>query len=55
MLSAGDRTGTLRNVRLMLIQGVSRETHVFEINFTPLIFSVAFIYYHEMIRHYMPF
>ena len=27
----------------------------FEINITPLIFSVEFIYYHEMIRCYMPF
>ena len=28
---------------------------VFQINITPLIFSVEFIYYHEMIRYYAPF
>ena len=37
------------------IQGESRETDVFQINITPLIFSVEFFYYHEMIRYYMPF
>ena len=37
------------------IQGLSRETDVFEINITPLIFSAEFIYYHEMIRYYAPF
>ena len=37
------------------VQGASRETDVFEINITSLIFSVEFIYYHEMIRYYMPF
>ena len=37
------------------IQSVSREKDVFEINITPLIFSAEFIYYHEMIRYYMPF
>ena len=28
---------------------------LFEINIAPLIFSVEFIYYHEMTRYYMPF
>jgi len=37
------------------VQGASRETDVFEINITPLIFSVEFIQYHDMIRYYMPF
>ena len=37
------------------IQGASRETDLFEINIAPLFFSVEFIYYHEMIRYYMPF
>jgi len=37
------------------IQSASRETDVFEINIIPLIFSVEFIYYHEMICYYMPF
>jgi hypothetical protein len=37
------------------IQSASRETDVFEINIIPLIFSVQFIYYHEMICFYMPF
>ena len=38
-----------------LVQGVSRETDDFEIYIIPLIFSVEFIYYHEMIRYYVPF
>ena len=33
---------------LNVYTGVSREKDVFEINITPLIFSVEFIYYHEM-------
>ena len=28
---------------------------LFEINITPLIFHVEFIYYHEMIHYYTPF
>ena len=38
-----------------IIQNASRETDVLEINSTPLIFSVEFIWYHEMIRYYMSF
>ena len=34
----------------VIIQGASRETDVFEINITLLIFSVEFIYYHEIVR-----
>jgi hypothetical protein len=37
------------------LTGASRETDVFKINITPLIFSVEFINYQEMINYYMPF
>jgi hypothetical protein len=37
------------------MQGASRETDIFELNITPLIFSVEFIYYHEMVCYYKLF
>ena len=38
-----------------IVQGASQEMDIFEINITPLIFSVEFIYYQEMLRYYMSF
>ena len=39
---------------LQCVQGASREMDFFEININALIFSVEFIYYHEMIRYDVP-
>ena len=38
------RTSKINNVQPLKVQGASQETDVFEINITPLIFSVEFIY-----------
>ena len=50
-LAAAESCGYLvhENVGRREVQGASREADVFEINVTPLIFSVEFVHYHEMI------